>query len=244
MSRGLWSDTPCATFEVASFQSGRDLTTLSAGPSTPSPTHARVKGSAGGAWTPCTHLREVGLNLGVFLMRFLAFELKPSTVLEFGCGLGTTADYLARFVPNGTHVTCIEPEPMLSEVFSRRPLPLRPTQLAFDALEKSKASSRECARTIERRGFDLVYSFEVAEHVSSVDALVPLLARSTRKWLVFSAAHPGQIGIGHRRSSMLSKEEVRPKLVVSARCPLFHHHPLAMLTACTLLHVSPVDTSL
>jgi cyclopropane fatty-acyl-phospholipid synthase-like methyltransferase len=31
-------------------------------------------------------------------------------VLEFGCGLGTTSSFLARHVPGGTKVVCIEPE--------------------------------------------------------------------------------------------------------------------------------------
>ena len=34
---------------------------------------------------------------------------------------GTTSDFLARFVPGGSLVTCIEPEVMLAEVFDRRP---------------------------------------------------------------------------------------------------------------------------
>ena len=47
--------------------------------------------------------------------------------------------------------------------------------------------------------FDLVLSLEVAEHLSEdrVDRMVDYLAAATGRYLVFSAARPGQGGTGH-----------------------------------------------
>ncbi|CAK0866685.1 unnamed protein product [Prorocentrum cordatum] len=52
-------------------------------------------------------------------------------------------------------------------------------------------------------------SFEVAEHVPAQfhDRLVQMLAKATRRWLVFSAARPGQLGTGHLNESMRPRQE-------------------------------------
>merc|ERR1740121_440888 len=56
---------------------------------------------------------------------------------------------------------------------------------------------------------DLVYSFEVAEHIPAQfhPMLVSTLANATNKWLVFSAARPGQGGTGHIPESMVPREQ-------------------------------------
>ena len=193
----MWSGTACAPYEVDTFPTLRQQARGSA-----------VRGEAGGVWSACTHLKRYGLNTAPALMRFLAFGVRPRSALEIGCGLGTTADFLAR--QGGTMVTCIEPEPMLAEVFAARPLPLRPTQLSID-LFKDKSRQDEgtaaCADALVGRGFSLVYSFEVAEHVppAKLGDFVRLLARATSRLLVFSAARPGQAGTGHQSGSMLPK---------------------------------------
>ena len=56
-----------------------------------------------------TGLVEYGFSYHTVFGRFLSFVLRPKTVLEFGCGYGQQSDYLARFIPGGSDVTCIEP---------------------------------------------------------------------------------------------------------------------------------------
>ena len=73
-----------------------------------------MKGYSGGQWSSCTHLKVYGLNFAPFVARFLSYQLAPKTALEFGCGLGTTSDFVARFA-NAT-VTCVEPEKTLGEL--------------------------------------------------------------------------------------------------------------------------------
>ena len=139
--------------------------------------------------------------------RALAFRLRPRSVLEFGCGLGTTSDFLARFTPGGSRVICIEPEPMLAEIFAKNAPPRRPMQLAFNAFAPENEA---CMRDLTAQPrFDLVLSLEVAEHLEShqLPPLIDALCGATRKYLVFTAARPpspreprGQAGTGHVRS--------------------------------------------
>ena len=187
----------CADYLATSFPSIGDLTT---------PGRGHV-GDRGGYWTACTHLDIYGLNFASFLARHIAYGLRPRTVLEFGCGLGTTSDFLARHVPGGAHVVCLEPSTMLGEVFASksRVHPSRPYQLAVDVFDPA---AKACARDLFARKFDLVLSFEVAEHLDS-DRLAPLverLAAATGKYLVFSAARPKQGGTGHIDGSMKPRE--------------------------------------
>lgn len=191
---GFWQDTACAPFELQPA-SAKDLGQI-------------TTGSSGGAWSACTHLTVYGLNIAPFFIRFLALQLQPQSALEFGCGLGLTADFLARFSPRGARVTCIEPNEMHTEVYQRRSLPQRPTQLALNALTNSSADSRvnACRDTIASAKFDLVYSLEVAEHVPVElhSTLVELLARATGRILVFSASNVMN-GVGHLKSSLRTK---------------------------------------
>ena len=152
------NDTACARYEVHTFPAGIVREHKGAGTTRPrSAGGARQAGlsSAGGAWSACAHLqgaayiyKDFGLNLAPFLLRLLAFTLQPHTALEIGCGLGTTADYIARFTPGGSLVTCVEPEPMLAEIFAVRSLPYRPTQLAVDLFSRG---ADECKRAISER---------------------------------------------------------------------------------------------
>jgi SAM-dependent methyltransferase len=155
-----------------------------------------LQGNTGGDWSPCTHMRKYGFNFPTFLARSLAFHLRPRTALELGCGLGTMADFLARFTPRGAKVVCLEPSTMLAEIFDRRPWPAGPAQLAVNVFEPEAA---QCKAHLSSTGFDLVYSFEVAEHIplDQHAAVADFLVSATRKFLVFSAAHPGQGGHGH-----------------------------------------------
>jgi SAM-dependent methyltransferase len=164
---------------------------------------AEQKGWAGKEWSPCTHLKNYGLNFAPFVARFLAYQLAPRTVMEFGCGLGTTSDFVARFA--GAQVTCIEPEETLGElIMSLREMKGNGNleQLALNVFSEEPAA-KQCVASGDLRS-DLVFSFEVAEHIPAKyhPELVRLLADSTNKWLVFSAARPDQLGTGHLPESM------------------------------------------
>lgn len=165
-------------------------------------------GGEGGEWSACTHIKNYGMNFAAFFARHLAYGLKPKSVLEFGCGLGTTSDFLARFVPGGSRVVCVEPEPMIGEVFGEgaeasRGFPLRPVQLSMLSFSpEAKACSDELFAP--DMDFELVLSLEVAEDVPSehTNELIQRLGAATSKYLVFSAARPGQGGTGHIDESM------------------------------------------
>jgi hypothetical protein len=119
--------------------------------------------------------------------------------MEFGCGLGTTSDYLARFTKGGSDVICIEPEVMLAEVFATgRPQPA-PRQLAMNIFDShSTPCVRDLVNTPSFKN-DLVISLEVAEHIdeASLPYMASFLANVTGKFLVFAASRPGQEGTGH-----------------------------------------------
>ncbi len=167
-------------------------------------------GGKGGEWSACTHIKVYGMNFASFFARHLAYGLKPKSVLEFGCGLGTTSDFLARFVPGGSKVVCVEPEAMLGEVFgegSAQAFPIRPLQLSMLSFAPE---AQTCSDSLynPRMEFELVLSLEVAEHVPPefTDELIRRLATATTKYLVFAAARPGQGGTGHIDESMHDRE--------------------------------------
>lgn len=172
------------------------------------------EGEKGGQWSACTHLEKYGLNFASAYVRELAFGFKPASVLEFGCGLGTTSDYLARFVPGGSNVVCVEPEPMLSDVFGNpggapaERFPSKPLQLAMLSLGNPDVAQCADALFSPAMGFDLVLSLEVAEHIPTalVPELIERLSAATSKYLVFSAARLNQGGTGHIPGSSHSKE--------------------------------------
>lgn len=155
-----------------------------------------LKGEEGGDWSPCTHVTKYGLNFPTFLARFLAFKMKPKRALEFGCGLGTTADFVSRFTPGGASVVCVEPTPMFSEIFDRRSFPWRPAQLAVNVFDDG---AQQCTAHLPTMEYDLVYSFEVAEHIplDKHQELSEFLVSVTTKFLFFSAGRENQEGHGH-----------------------------------------------
>jgi len=137
---------------------------------------------------PCQHCLHA-YNTGG-LARFLAYELQPTSVLEFGCGVGLYIDYLCRKRPL-QRAWGVEPESMLfdgSVFHSVSKLDACPAQLTSNIFSMEDSD-------LEKWGqFDLVYSIEVAEHLQQQQhsRLARFLAARTAKWLVFSAAHPGQ----------------------------------------------------
>ena len=63
---------------------------------------------AGGVWDEKTHAELYGNNLNNGLSEFIAEELVPNSLLEFGCGTAALANRLAELLPlNDSY--CIEP---------------------------------------------------------------------------------------------------------------------------------------
>ena len=145
-----------------------------------------MKGKEGGAWNEETHLRLYGRNLNQGLARFIVEHLQPTNILEFGCGLGDMANFIACHTDLDVSF-CIEPEvqPTLDRT---RNLNL----LNIDIFTSPSPA-------VLNRHFDLVLSIEVAEHIDREkheDLFDYLVARAGR-WIVFSGARPGQGGHGH-----------------------------------------------
>eukprot|EP00045_Choanoeca_perplexa_P008718 m.82002 g.82002 ORF g.82002 m.82002 type:complete len:265 (+) comp14590_c0_seq1:111-905(+) len=155
-------------------------------------------GNDGGSWNYETHLIRYGINFNVGLATFLK-TLDPESVLEFGCGIGLYTDYLARRT-NATKAYCLEPQNMVFKhsVFQRTNNLLdKPAQLAVNILEPDTIPD-DINRALDIQ-FDLVYSIEVLEHIPRElhDSVVSWLSQRVGKYLIFSAAHPNQDGVGH-----------------------------------------------
>jgi SAM-dependent methyltransferase len=107
-------------------------------------------------------------------------ELRPRTALDVGCGTGQSLGYL---VDRGVDATGVEGSPL--------------------AVQHAKNPERIVQADLRRpldlgRRFDLVWSYEVAEHIhpSFTDTFVASLTRHADR-IVMSAARPGQGGEGH-----------------------------------------------
>ena len=116
------------------------------------------------------------------------------SVMDFGGGVGV---YLTGFRNKGvSRLVTVEPHPLGNCVFSGI------TQDTTDWINTPLSQ-------LPSNKYDLVMTFEVAEHIpiSFHRHLLQALAQATSKWLVFSAAHPGQKGQGHVGPSMKRKEQ-------------------------------------
>jgi len=106
---------------------------------------------------------------------------QPQSILDIGQGTGQAVAY---FVGKGiTDVVGVEGSP---EAIRASPFP-------------DKAFQWDLNRTLDlHRRFDIVYSFEVVEHIHPrfVDNLVQTFSAHGDR-IVMTAAHPGQGGIGH-----------------------------------------------
>ncbi len=145
------------------------------------------KGSQGGSWSKETHMKYNGLhtfNNGI--CNWIMNNLKPKTILEFGCGMGFYANYFSK---NGAElVHAIEPDFMGNDFFHNTCL-----QFNFDATKDN------IPEEIASRTYDMVFSLEVMEHIpiESHDKLFDLLCGKADKYIVFSGARIGQFGHGH-----------------------------------------------
>ena len=161
----------------------------------PSRSASHHQGSAGGGWSMCTHLINYGLNFDFGLASFMADVLQPTASLELGCGLGLYSDWMARKA-HAAPAIGIEPSGIWSPVFKDGAWP---QELAADFFS-GDAATAACADSLKREvRFDLVFTIEVAEHIprDRHPKVVDFLTSQTAKYLVFSAAQPGQKGVGH-----------------------------------------------
>jgi SAM-dependent methyltransferase len=116
------------------------------------------------------------------MCRAMLRHLGPADVLDVGCGTG---EYL--------------------EAFRNAGVPGRGVELATAALEQCRAKGLEVARIDLSKGqelpwtADLVFSFEVAEHIpeEAATGFVETLTAAARKHICLTAAAPGQAGLCH-----------------------------------------------
>jgi cyclopropane fatty-acyl-phospholipid synthase-like methyltransferase len=111
-------------------------------------------------------------------------KYKPESVIDFGCGIGS---YLESAHNHGLDILGLE----ISEAAKKyTPSPLTRFIAYMD-----------CAKPIDWNiGIaDCVISFETAEHIepSGTDQFIDNLVNATGKYLLFTAAPPGQEGCGH-----------------------------------------------
>lgn len=124
------------------------------------------------------HAREYSIrNMDWYIERY-----KPKSVIDFGCGIGS---YLESALMHGLEIRGYDISPEAKE-FTPEPL-------------HSYITYIDCTKSIGHVKFDLVISFETAEHIepSGTDQFIKNLVNATGKTLLFTAAPPGQEGTGH-----------------------------------------------
>lgn len=114
------------------------------------------------------------------LLRNTKKILKPSSILDVGCGTGKSLDW---FLSNDIETVGLEGSPMaISHAFNSQKIRQTDLNKPFDL----------------NRKFDIVWCFEVAEHIHPDYTAIfirSLILHSDT--ILFSAAHPGQGGVGH-----------------------------------------------
>lgn len=121
----------------------------------------------------CSHCPEQ-------MLAYVLHRFQPRSVLDLGCGTGRTLDYLLA-----------------------RQLDAQGTEGSAKAISLARHPERIRRHNLEKpldlgRRFDLLWCFEVVEHIrpAKVDVLLDTIVRHSGL-IVLSAAHPGQGGDGH-----------------------------------------------
>lgn len=158
-----------------------------------------LMGDKGGAWSEEVHLALHPENFNFGMASFIAKQISPRDMLEFGSGLG----YLSRYIVDNSSVResyCIEPN-KIKGVYRENGYP---KLLSIDIFKENEP------KEIQKK-FDLIISIEVAEHIPRKNhrKLFDFLTSHAENWVVFSGAHIGQGGHGHiaERTEKEWKEE-------------------------------------
>jgi len=108
------------------------------------------------------------------LALWIKTELDPDTVLDVGCGPGHFVESLRQVGLNASGIDT-DDRVIGKDYLTHKSL--------FDNTDKA----------------DVVLCLEVAEHIeeSKSDNIVKVVVDATKKYLIWTAAHPGQGGIGH-----------------------------------------------
>ena len=118
------------------------------------------------------------------LVSAVVAELRPRSVLDLGCGpCRSLADFKAAGVQK---VVGLDGARALLDNPHVRP---HRADIVLVDLEASPCVFGE--------RFDLVWSYEVAEHIAHYENFIETLTENSGKWIVMTAALPGQVGIGH-----------------------------------------------
>lgn len=130
--------------------------------------------------------RSAKLVVPEFLSIVKGSGLDASSVVDWGCGRGA---WLSAFKEEGLDVSGFD-----GDYVDRNSLWIDPSEFSGIDFEGNFDAYRDSGR------WDVAISLEVAEHVSerNADDYVALVAQSSKLGIVlFSAAIPGQGGVGH-----------------------------------------------
>lgn len=137
------------------------------------------KGNEAGPWSPEEHRQMFFADIPP--LEYLNTMLRPRSVVDFGCGLGA---YLKTFKNLGVDIACgVEGQDM--------------SDFMADGIDFVRHDLSEPLDLGKR--YDVVQCTEVIEHLHERGAsvLMDTICRHAEKAVLFSAAKPGQPGIGH-----------------------------------------------
>jgi hypothetical protein len=128
--------------------------------------------------------RAARRNAPIVVDSILQTMPKPTTVADYGCGLGI---YVQEFSSRGITAIGLEYNPRYQAIGKRNGMTILPWDLSSTSTQGRP-----------QKKYDLIICLEVAEHVPPhlANDLVSVLVSSGTS-IVFTSAHPGQGGTGH-----------------------------------------------